>query len=50
MSKKWYVVHAYSQYENHVRKALIDRIERAGLTDFFGGSAHIPKLKQLTQD
>lgn len=36
MSKKWYVVHAYSQYENHVRKALIDRIERAGLTDFFG--------------
>ena len=36
MSKKWYVVHAYSQYENHVRKALLDRVERAGLTDFFG--------------
>ena len=33
---KWYVVHAYSQYENQVRKALKDRIERAGLEEQFG--------------
>ena len=33
---KWYVVHAYSQYENQVRKALKDRIKRAGLEEQFG--------------
>ena len=34
---KWYVVHAYSQYENSVKKALIERIRRAGLEEAFGG-------------
>lgn len=33
---KWYVVHAYSQYENQVRKALKERIKRAGLEEQFG--------------
>ena len=33
---KWYVVHAYSQYENSVKKALIERIRRAGLEEAFG--------------
>ena len=32
----WYVVHAYSQYENSVMKALKERIVRAGLQDKFG--------------
>ena len=36
MSKRWYVVHAYSQYENSVKKALAERIGRASLQDSFG--------------
>jgi transcriptional antiterminator NusG len=36
MSMRWYVVHAYSQYENHVMKALKERIARAGLQHKFG--------------
>ncbi len=36
MAKHWYVVHAYSQYENSVKKALTDRIKRAGLEEKFG--------------
>ena len=36
MSKKWYVVHAYSGYEKSVQRALKDRIERAGMQDRFG--------------
>jgi len=36
MALKWYVVHAYSNYENKVRLALEERIEREGLQDFFG--------------
>ncbi len=36
MSKKWYVVHAYSGYEKSVQRALKDRIERAGMQDKFG--------------
>ena len=36
MSMRWYVVQAFSQYENSVKKALAERIERAGLEDLFG--------------
>ncbi len=36
MSKKWYVVHAYSGFEKSVQRTLVDRISRAGLTDQFG--------------
>ncbi len=36
VAKRWYVVHAYSQYENNVKKALTERIARAGLQDMFG--------------
>ena len=36
MAKNWYVVHAYSQYENSVKKALLERVRRAGLEDLFG--------------
>lgn len=33
---RWYVVHAYAQYENSVAKALKERIGRAGLGEQFG--------------
>lgn len=36
MAQRWYVVHAYSGYENKVKKALQEYIERAGLQDKFG--------------
>lgn len=36
MTMRWYVVHAYSQYENSVMRALKERIARQGLQDQFG--------------
>ena len=36
MAQRWYVVHAYSGYENKVKKALAEYVERAGLEDLFG--------------
>ena len=36
MSKKWYVVHAYSGFEKSVQRALLDRIQRAGMQEQFG--------------
>jgi|SRR6516225_4028405 transcriptional antiterminator NusG len=36
MSKRWYVVHAYSGFEKSVQRALVERITRAGMQDKFG--------------
>ena len=36
MSLRWYVVHAYSNFENKVKQALEDRIKREGLEQHFG--------------
>jgi len=36
MTKRWYVVHAYSGFEKSVQRALVERITRAGMQDFFG--------------
>jgi transcriptional antiterminator NusG len=36
MSKRWYVVHVYSGMEKSVHKAMVERIERAGLQNYFG--------------
>jgi len=36
MARRWYVVHAYSGFEHHVQRSLQDRIERAGMQEFFG--------------
>ena len=36
MSKRWYVVHAYSGFEKSVQRALEDRIRRAGMQEKFG--------------
>ena len=36
MSLKWFVVHAYSGYENQVKKSLLERIEMQGMSDKFG--------------
>jgi transcriptional antiterminator NusG len=36
MSKRWYVVHAYSGFEKSVQRALLERIQRQEMQDFFG--------------
>lgn len=36
MSKRWYVVHAYSGYEKKVKSALEERISLYGMSDLFG--------------
>ena len=36
MALKWYVVHAYSNFEHRVAESLKDRILRAGLGERFG--------------
>lgn len=36
MTKRWYVVHAYSGFEKSVQRALTERIARAGMQDKFG--------------
>ncbi|RMA78464.1 transcription termination/antitermination protein NusG [Umboniibacter marinipuniceus] len=36
MSKRWYVVHAYSGYEKKVALALQERVELLGMQDSFG--------------
>jgi transcriptional antiterminator NusG len=36
MALRWYVVHAYSGFENQVKRSLEDRIARAGLQEHFG--------------
>lgn len=36
MQLKWYVVHAYSGYEQQVMRSLKERIERSGLQSRFG--------------
>jgi len=35
-NKRWYVVHAYSGFENTVKRSLEERIARAGMQDRFG--------------
>lgn len=36
MSKRWYVVQAYSGFEKNVQKTLKERITREGMDDYFG--------------
>jgi len=36
MALRWYVVHAYSNFENKVKQALEERIKREGLGQYFG--------------
>ena len=36
MTKRWFVVHAYSGFEKSVQRALVERIARAGMQDKFG--------------
>ncbi|MDO4696495.1 MAG: transcription termination/antitermination protein NusG [Neisseria sp.] len=36
MSKRWYVVQAYSGFEKNVQKTLRERIAREGMSDYFG--------------
>jgi len=36
MAMRWYVVHAYSGFENAVRRSLSERVKRVGLEEKFG--------------
>lgn len=36
MALRWYVVHAYSGFENQVKRYLQERVERFGMQDKFG--------------
>jgi len=36
MSKRWFVVHAYSGFEKQVMRSLIERVQRAGMEERFG--------------
>jgi len=36
MAKRWYVVHAYSGFENQVKRSLEERVKRFGMEDLFG--------------
>jgi transcriptional antiterminator NusG len=36
VKKRWYVVHAYSGFENFVRQALLDRVRTERLEELFG--------------
>ncbi len=36
MALRWYVVHAYSGFENQVKRSLEERVTRSGMEDKFG--------------
>ena len=36
MAKRWYVVHAYSGFEKHVKRSLVERVKLAEMEDQFG--------------
>jgi len=36
MALRWYVIHAYSNYENQVKRSLEERVHRSGLEQHFG--------------
>jgi transcriptional antiterminator NusG len=36
MAMRWYVVHAYSGFENRVKQSLVERVARSGMEDKFG--------------
>lgn len=36
MAKRWYVVHAYSGFEAHVKRSILERISRSGIESDFG--------------
>jgi len=36
MALRWYVIHAYSGFENQVKRSLDERVKRAGLEEMFG--------------
>ncbi|MFA5529650.1 MAG: transcription termination/antitermination protein NusG [Thiohalomonadaceae bacterium] len=36
MALRWYVVHAYSGFENQVKRSLEERVKRSGMQELFG--------------
>ena len=49
MSKKWYVVHAYSGFEKSVQRTLTERIKRSELSDQFGVCIRAPNPRNRTE-
>ncbi len=37
MAKRWYVMHVYSGFEKKAKQAIMEKAEKQGLTDSFGG-------------
>ena len=35
MSKRWYIVHAYSNFENKVAASIKEQVAQRGLSEFF---------------
>ena len=46
MTMRWYVVHAYSGFEQQVRRSLEERVNRMGMQDLFGDILDV-KLKGM---
>lgn len=44
MNKRWYIVHAYTNFENKVREAILAEAELRGLTEYFD-DVLVPKEK-----
>jgi transcriptional antiterminator NusG len=44
MAKRWYIVHAYSNFENKVAESIRDQAKQRGLSDFFE-EVMVPKEK-----
>ena len=36
MSKRWYMIHAYSGFENQIKRSLEERIKREAMEERFG--------------
>ncbi len=36
MTKRWYVVHAYSGFEHQVKRSLVERVKHSGMDEKFG--------------
>ena len=47
MALRWYVVHAYSNFEHRVQESLKERIRRAGLEPKFGEILEAVETRQL---
>ena len=50
MAKRWYIVHAYSNFEHRVKAALEERIKRYGIEDKFGETVTEEEIHEMYED